>query len=185
MKPRPAVAGIRSQQDAGDRDQSRPVAVEERAHRGDAHPERHERRCEPQVEEACLPDQLSSAGEGVGEEGRQEQGAARAQEREHPAEERREKGDLDHLRTPVRPLSWPVLWRPRRPREAGPRQHLAVNDERRGARDAALLSSLKSSAITSPYSPEARSASNLFSSRPASRASATSFSSGKPPDWFW
>src|SRR5215212_1550386 len=45
--------------------------------------------------------------------------------------------------------------------------------------------SLKSSATLCACSPEARSALNLSSSRPASRASSTSFSSGKPPCWLW
>ena len=57
----------------------------------------------PRVEEAGLSYQLSPAIEGVGEERPAGGGhAARAQRREHPAEERSEEGDLDQL--PPRPL---------------------------------------------------------------------------------
>ena len=67
-----------------------PLPVEERADRRDAHPERHERRGEAEVEDGRSSHQLAARLEGVGEERRQQQRAARAEQREHAAEERRE-----------------------------------------------------------------------------------------------
>ena len=65
--------------EARDGDEGAPVPVDERADRGDAHPERHERGAEPDVEDGRPPHEIATRLEGVGEEGGQEQRAARAE----------------------------------------------------------------------------------------------------------
>src|SRR5918993_1003526 len=98
-------------EEAGDGDKGAPVPVDERAYRGDAHPERHERGAEPEVEDGRPPDEHAARLEGAGEERGQKQRAARAEEREQAPEEGGQKRGLNHPQPPA----WPPLWRPRRP----------------------------------------------------------------------
>src|SRR5918997_27554 len=93
--------------EAGDEDEGRPVAVDEPADGREPHPQGHERHREPHVEDGGPPRELVARLEGVGEERRQEQRAARGEQREQPAQEGGQEAYLNHPRPPSRPPLWP------------------------------------------------------------------------------
>jgi hypothetical protein len=88
------------QDDDGARDsyEGAPLPVDKPAHGRDAHTQGHERRGEPEVENGGLCEEILARLEGIGEEGRQQEGATRAEEGEDPSDERRQVRDLKHLR---------------------------------------------------------------------------------------
>ncbi len=86
----------RHHEPAGRGHQQLAVAVEEAGRRGGPHPQRHQRDEQAEVEGGRAHELGGRRGEGVGEEGRQQQGAARGEQAEHPRDDSREQPDFHH-----------------------------------------------------------------------------------------
>src|SRR5690606_29270223 len=66
-----------------------------------AHPQRHQGHTQPGVEDPSARQQAGGGAEGVGEEGRQQQGTARAEQRQRSSRDRGQVSDVHRVHSPA------------------------------------------------------------------------------------